>query len=493
MLKKLHKYIIKSFLGPWLAIFLICVFILLLQFLWKYIDDLVGKGLEWQVIAELLFYASLTLIPLALPLSILLATIMTFGNLGEKNELFAMKSGGISLYRIMYPLFVLNLIISISAFYFSNNLLPYTNLKMRTLLYNIQQQRPEINLQSGIFTEPVNDFCIKVERKQRKSNDLEDILVYDHRNKKNSSSITTAQHGNIHITKDKKFLILTLQDGYRYEDLDFDKDKSSKKYPHQSASFKTQTAYIELDALGMDQANEDLFKNSFDMLNNKQLVFSIDSLKKTMFERKNAIWFNIVEYSLFKGKHEWLNQSEEEKQIASRQVDELNVEEQQNIHVDSIYKNLNSAQKNKVIDFALNYASSAKLYVELTRDELNYSNRYIARHRIEWHRKYVLAIACVLFYLVGAPLGAIIRKGGFGLPVIISVFLFLIYYVISITFEKTTREAVFEPSIGMWMSTYVLIPLAGFLIYKAANDSMRVSTQFYSNFKSKFKRKSKKT
>ncbi|MDY0315919.1 MAG: LptF/LptG family permease, partial [Bacteroidales bacterium] len=427
------------------------------------------------------------------PLSILLATIMTYGNLGEKNELFAMKSGGISLYRIMYPLFFLNLLISIVAFSFSNNLLPYTNLKMRTLLYNIQQQRPEINLQSGIFTQPVSDLSIKVERKKRKTNNLEDILIYDHRNKKQSTSITTAKQGSIHITEDKAFLILDLQDGNRYEDLDFNKNINNNKYPHQSASFKSQTAYIELDALGMDQANEDLFKNSFDMLNNKQLIVTIDSLKESLNKRKNDIYFNISEYSLFKGKHTWLNMNEDELEIANTEVDELSITDLKNIHVDSIFNDLNLAQKNKVLDFGLNYASSTKLYVELTKDELDGYKRYIARHRIEWHRKYVLAIACVLFYLIGAPLGAIIRKGGFGLPVIVSVFLFLIYYVISITFEKTTREAVFEPILGMWMSTYVLIPLAGFLIYKAATDSMRISTHFYSNLKSKFKRKTKRT
>jgi lipopolysaccharide export system permease protein len=211
-----------------------------------------------------------------------------------------------------------------------------------------------------------------------------------------------------------------------------------------------------------------------------------------MHKREHDIWFNVVEYSLFKGEHKWVNMSDDEKLIAQTKVEELKVADLQKINIDSVFNNLNAGQKNKVIDFAINYASSAKLYVELTRDELVGYNRWIARHEIEWHRKYVLALACLLFYLIGAPLGAIIRKGGFGLPVIVSVFIFLIYYIISITFEKTSREMVLAPEWGMWISTFVLIPVGLFLIYKAANDSMRISSHFYERLTSFFKRKSKR-
>lgn len=319
MFKQIHKYIIKSFLGPWLVTFLICIFLLLMQFLWKYIDDLVGKGLEWTVIFELLFYASLTLVPLALPLSILLATIMTFGGLGEKNELFAMKSGGISLYRIMYPLLVFNIIISFGAFYFSNNLLPYTNLKMRSLLFSIQQQRPEVNIQNGIFTQPVDDLSIKVDRKYRNNNTLEGVLIYDHRGNSGNKNVTTAEAGNIKITEDKSILIMELFDGYRYEELNLEKDKKSTKKtrPHQQSKFKKQTVYIQLDGLGLDRSNEDLFKNGFEMLNNNQLTGAIDSLRINLHKRENEIWTNINKYSLFKGEAAWLKLNDEQKKNSS--------------------------------------------------------------------------------------------------------------------------------------------------------------------------------
>jgi len=191
MLKRLHLYMLGKFAGPLVLTFLISIFLLLMQFLWKYIDELVGKGLETGVILELLFYASLTLVPLALPLSILLASLMTFGNLGEQYELFAMKSGGISLIRIMYPLVVLTAGIAVGAFFFTNNILPYTNLKMRSLLFSIQQQRPEINLQNGIFTEAVDGFSIKVENKD-KNQVLHNIMIYDHRAKNGNKNVTTA-------------------------------------------------------------------------------------------------------------------------------------------------------------------------------------------------------------------------------------------------------------------------------------------------------------
>lgn len=494
MLKKLHIYIIKSFLGPWVATFFICVFLLLMQFLWKYIDDLVGKGLEWNVIAELLFYASLTLVPLALPLSVLLATIMTFGALGEKNELFAMKSGGVSLYRIMYPLFVLNIFLTIGAYYFSNDLLPYTNLKMRSLLFSIQQQRPEINIRNGIFTEPVDNLSIKVDRKYRNNNTLEGILIYDHRSNSGNTNVTTAEAGNIKITEDKSVLIFDLTDGYRYEELKLEKEAKSvnKKHPHQTSKFKKQIVYIELDGLGLDRNNEELFKNGFEMLNNRQLKSAVDSLRNSLHKREHDIWFNIVEYSYFKGEHSWLSLSDEEKIIAQTKVDDYKLDlKNSKVNLDDIYNGLNDNQKNKVIDFALNYARSTKQYVEITGDELIGYSRWIARHEIEWHRKFVLALACLLFFVVGAPLGAIIRKGGFGLPVIISVFIFLIYYIISITFEKTVREMVFAPEFGMWVSTFILIPIGVFLTYKASNDSMRISSHFYSKITGLFKRKSK--
>ncbi len=469
-----------------------------MQFLWKYIDDLVGKGLDWYVILELLFYASLTLIPMALPLSILLASIMTYGGLGEKNELFAMKSGGVSLLRLIYPLFILNMFISLAAFHFANNLLPYTNLKMRSLLYSIQQQRPEISLQSGIFTEPVDDFVIKVDRKHRRNNGLENILIYDHRNKSGNTNVTTAEFGNLKMSEDETVLIFDLFNGYRFEEVQVERSSPSRsKYPHQRSNFKRKTVFIELDGLGLDRNNEELFKSGFEMLSNKQLLHALDSLNTRLRKRENDIWFNLTEYSLFKAKHSWHPEDEALAYIADKHVHEVDInivtdkEEILFIDYDSLYQSLNYSQKNKVVDFALNYGRSAKTYVEAVKTELTGYKRWIARHDIEYHRKYVLSVACLLFFLLGAPLGAIIRKGGFGLPVIISVMVFLFYYIISITFEKMVREMVLIPETGMWISTIIILPLSLYMLSKASNDSMRLSPHFYEKFEKFFRKKRK--
>jgi lipopolysaccharide export system permease protein len=363
---------------------------------------------------------------------------------------------------------------------------------MRSLLFSIQQQRPEVNIRNGIFTEPVDNFNIKVDRKYRNNNTLEGVLIYDHRNMSGNSNVTTANAGNIKITEDKSVLIMELFDGYRYEELKLDKDakKGNKTRPHQKSKFKKQIVYIELDGLGLDRSNEDLFKNGFEMLDNSQLRQAIDSLHKSLHKREHDIYFTIKSYSLFKGEASWINLTDEQKQIAQIGAEELLISEPQLVvNIDSIYSNLNQNQKNKVVNFALNYSRAAKQYVDVSYIEVDGYERWIVRHQVEWHRKYVLSLACLLFYLIGAPLGAIIRKGGFGLPVIISVFIFLIYYIISITFEKTVRELVLPPEIGMWISSAILVPIGVFLIIRTANDSMRISPHFYQKFKNLFRKK----
>jgi lipopolysaccharide export system permease protein len=452
-----------------------------MQFLWKYIDELVGKGLDWTVITELLLYASLGLVPMAMPLSVLLASLMTFGNLGEKNELFAMKAGGISLYRIMFPLLIFTILISIATFYFSNDILPYTNLKMRSLLYSINEKNPEVNIQSGIFNEPVENFSIKADKKTRNSNVLENILIYDNRNSSGNSSVVTAKHGTIKITEDKAFIILDLYDGYSYEEIKSQNTPDTK--PHQKLKFEHQTVYVELDGLELERGNEDFFRNNYNMINNSQILYAVDSLKKRLNDREYENWKNLVTYSIFKG----IPRNPELTKKTQK------IQKDFSYDLDSIYNNLDRSQKNKVLESALNYGRSAQRNIEITMDELTSSKRWIARHEIEWHRKYTLSLACLLFYLIGAPLGAIIRKGGFGLPVIVSVVIFLFYYIISMTFENTIRELVISADLGMWMSTYILIPLAIFLTFKATNDSMRISSHFYQSIAKFFKRKTKTT
>lgn len=503
---------LSKFVGPLILTFLISVFLLLMQFLWKYIDELVGKGLETGVILELLFYASLTLIPLALPLSILLASLMTFGNLGEQYELFAMKSGGISLVRIMYPLIFLTAIIAIGAFFFTNNILPYTNLKMRSLLFSISQQRPEINIQNGIFTEAVDGFSIRVEGKD-KDQTLKQILIYDHRTRNGNKNVIVAESGSLKVTENKSHMIINLNNGIRYEEMTkgLEKNATQNTYPHQRTSFAQQIMYLQLEGLGLDRNNEDLFKNGFEMLNIKQLRTAGDSLKYTLFKRRTNIAHNLLLYSMFKGRVNPIPappNSEIDLRRAGtiRHLDSITKDQRAKfgiipseekigtIDIDSLFNTLSHTQKNKVIDFALNYSRSAKTYVDMTGDEVEMSLKWITRHSIEWHRKFTIAFACIILFFVGAPLGAIIRKGGFGTPVVVSVLVFLLYYVVSITFEKMARELAIPSFWGMWSSVLIMFPLGLFLTVKAMNDSLLISQEQHSLWakRFKFKRKPKK-
>ncbi len=469
-MKRLHRYILRAFIGPWVITFLLCVFILLMQFLWRYIDDLVGKGLDFSIILELMFYASFSLVPLALPLSGLLASIMAMGKFGETNELFAMKSGGVSLYKIMAPLVAFNIVISIAAFIFSNNIMPYTNLKMRALLFGIQQQRPEVIIQNGIFVEPADDIFIKVDQKTR-SNDLNGILIYDHRSTSTPNNVTMATSGNIMITEDNSMMVLELHDGTRHEDI------KGSKYQHQSSKFERQITYLELDVTGIDKDNEEFFKGGYEMLNNQQLKYTMDSLYVALSDREQEICGNFKRFQIFRGMNDVYHTNmayvySKAPPLVITANDESVVSK---IRIDTALSMMDNIQKEQVYEFAVNYSRSANTYLNIVTDEIDGTRRWIIRHEIEWYRKYSLSLACLLFCLIGIPLGSIIRKGGFGLSTVVSVFIFLLYYIISTTFESTVKELVTPTYIGMWVSSAILLPIGIYLVVAVANDNLRIN------------------
>jgi len=438
-----------------------------MQFLWKYIDDLVGKGLETKVIAELLLYATANLIPMALPLSTLLAALMTMGNLGENNELLAMKSAGISLPRIMSPLILITITISISAFFFSNNVLPYTNLKMTTLLYSVKQQKPELAIKEGVFT-TINDvYSIKVGEKDQKTSLMHRIMIYDHSKNEGNIVITYADSGYIKVTNDEKFLVATLFSGNTYEERP-EKNQSKKTarlYPSTKQIFQEQVITFELQGKGLQKTDEDLFKSSAQTMNLKQLEIVKDSLTKQYEIREKAFQKNVYTTIL----HDNIGQKE------------LNPLHKKTFHLsgDSLFNSISHQEKQRVIEAALSKARSQKSYISSTSSEFFSKGKYIAKHKIEWNRKFSLSFACFVFFFIGAPLGAIIRKGGLGMPVVISVLFFVLYYIITITGDKFARELIWHPAAGMWLSSFILLPLGAFLSYKATTDSVIMNSDFY--------------
>lgn len=442
-----------------------------MQFLWMYIDDLVGKGLDVLVIAELLLYTSAGLVPMALPLSTLLASLMTLGNLGEHNELLAMKSAGISLPRIMHPLIIITIFISLGGFFFSNNVLPYSNLKMTTLLWDVKQQRPDLSIRVGEFNDDIEGFSIKIGGRDFHTNLMTDILIYDHSSQDGNFLVTVADSGYMHMTSDEKFMKITLFSGYSYEEMIEKRTvRRSKdaKFPARSNHFEKQVLLMELEGFGFERSNEDLFKSSFHALNLNQLAHTEDSLTTEIDNRLRGSNEALLNGILFRNPF-----------LLTRDSAAV---VKHTMHVDSLILTSTDNQQMEYAGKAIVTARSAKNHINSTVSELHSRNKHLVRHTIEWHRKFALSFACFVFFFIGAPLGAIIRKGGLGMPVVVSVLFFVFYYVISITGEKFAKELVWHPSLGMWVSSFILLPLGIFLSYKATTDSVIMNADFYMKF-----------
>ncbi len=453
--------VLRAFIAPFLATFFIALFVLLMQFLWKYIDDLVGKGLEWYVVAELLMYTSATLIPLALPLAILVSSIMTFGNLAEHFEIVAAKSAGISLFRLMVPLITVAIFISAFAFYFSNNILPITNLKMGSLLYDVRQQKPALSIKEGVFYSGLDGYSIKVGKKGKDGKTLYDVMVYDHTKSAGNTTVMLAESGRMEMSSDEKYLIVSMFNGRNYEEQGgYSAQKPNK--PLLRSSFTEQIVYFDLSTFKLNRTNEELFKDNYQMLNMKQLTLYIDSFDLSLNKRADELVVNLNPYfnfyrdsSVFAG-------------LANKNIEKI----------DPI-STLDVEDSLRIYDHALNQARGVKLYLDNSKDDMEGRQRQINKFNIEWHRKLTLSAACLILFLIGAPLGAIIRKGGFGMPLVVSVIFFLIYHVISITGEKFAKESVMTPLDGMWLSALVLTPIGLFLMYKATHDSSLFDPSYY--------------
>jgi len=455
----------RSYAGPALATFFIVVFVLLMQFLWRYVDELVGKGLEWNIILQLMFYASFTFVPMALPISILLASLMTFGNLGERYELVAMKAAGISLRKVMMPLGLFSLLVSVGAFYYSNIIFPYANLKFRSTLYDVRQKKLSLNIREGIFYSGLQGYIIRIGKKEPDGTTIRKVMIYDHSQFQGNTKLVMADSGRMQQTADGNYLLLTLFNGTNYEETS--KQSDSQKNPFQRTGFTSEVIKFDLSQFKMTRSDDDFFKNAYYMLNVKQLGYSSDSLGKEVGQRVHDMRSSMLSY------------------YSGFTKASLN---------DSIYKKLPPAiaemkfenrpieQRKQIASYALGLARNVRGSFEYNRQMVKEKVELKARYDIEWHRKFTLSFACFALFLIGAPLGAIIRKGGLGMPLVISVLLFVAYHVISFIGEKSVRSSVTDPWKGMWMSTMIFLPIGIFLAYKAANDSNIMDAESYMRF-----------
>ena len=470
-MKKLDIFVLKSFIGPLVLTFFIVLIILILQFLWMYVDELAGKGLEIKILAELLFQFSLTFVPMALPLAILLASLMTFGNLGEFSELTALKSSGIPLQRIMSSVIFLVIILCGVSFFFSNNVYPYSYRKARTLLYDIRRKRPELNIQAGTFNNDIDGFSIKVADKDPITNRMDKLLIYDHRDKKGNNYVIYADSGYMKITPDETGLIMTLYNGYAYYDSPEENvTTSNRKYPFRKDHFEEQVLVVSLSGFDLERTQIDLFRNNYAAQNVVRLSYFIDSSKKDSRMKRDQYYNELIDSRIFTQKSYPARQSD---------FDSTAVLSKPTFKKAELFDSIPFVEKRSVIVKALESAKSNLTYLNQKVEFLHYTDRNIRSYQVELHKKFTLAAACLVFFLIGAPLGAIIRKGGLGTPAVISILFFVAYYIISISAEKLVKESLVNTFVGMWSAIAILLPIGIFLTYKATTDSSIMNTETY--------------
>ena len=462
IIKRIDIYLLRNFLGLFLATFFIVIFLLLMQFMWLHVNDLVGKGIGLGILAEFFVYATASVVPLALPLAILLSSLICFGNLAEKVELTAMKAAGISLFRIMRPLTLAVMLLSTGAFFFSNNVLPKSQMKLWALIFSLRQKSPELEIPVGEFYDDINGYHIYVHEKTS-GGELLRIMMYDYSNGLNNAKVMLADTGRLAASADKRYLILDLMQGESFENLDKQQQRATgtkKNIPYRRETFAHKRILIDF-ATDFNRYDESILEDQHVSKNVAQLVHSIDSVKVLADGRSREQSTNLVNNRYFGRENGSTAMLPAEVNRAERQIYDL----------DTLWAALDIARQRQVFTLAEEKARVYRDQIEYNALLLEDSARYIRKHEIELYRKFTLAFACLIFFFIGAPLGAIIRKGGLGAPTVISVVLFIIYYIIDNTGYKMAREALWPCWAGMWLSSFVLLPTGIFLTYKAATDS----------------------
>ena len=478
--KRLYSFILQSFLPLFSMTFVICLFLVLMQFLWKYIEDMVGKGLDLKVLAEMFLYASLNLIPLALPLSILLASIMVFGNLGERLELLAIKSAGVPLLKTMKPLIVLIVFISIGAFFFQNYAMPKIQVKFYSLLISIRQKSPELDIPEGVFYKDIDNYNIFIEKKNRKTGMLYDVMIYDVSQGFNNMAVIVCDSAAMKLSEDKLSLIFTMHHGQQFRNFQSESmgsTNTSKDFvPYSREDFKMKQMLIPFDANFNRMEDSELEDNSgsnWVSKNSSELRFSIDSMNIKVDS------MNVVDRQQMK------NYSH----LSFRNSYRENIDSIENLSRSFEVAPIDTLFENKELELQASILRNAATKAENNSNEFLFrsmnkvsTQKTINRHWVEWHRKFTLSFACFIFFFIGAPLGSIIRKGGLGMPIVVSVILFIIYYILDNVGYKMTRDGVWIHWVGMWFSSFVLFPLGVFLTYKAMNDSVILNADAYLSF-----------
>lgn len=474
-IKKIDIFILKAYLQLFAGTFFICLFIFMMQFLWRYMEDLVGKGLGWKVLCQFFYYSGLTLVPLSLPLAVLLASLISFGNMGERYELLSMKAAGIPLIRILMPVCIFAVLVCGGSFYFQNKIAPEATKQMATLVWSMKQKSPELEIPEGIFYNEIPGYNLFVERKDPETGMLYGVMIYSNSRGYDDAEIVLADSARLQSTADKMHLMLTLHHGERFRNMDSKNGNENMfraNVPYMRESFINEVDIIPFDG-NFNIMDANLFSGNAQTKNLTEINHGIDSLARASDSTGHVTYANMLTSLLVR-------------ELPGNHPDSAALTERATgtgaTPFDSIYAGLSENAKSNAWKRASQKAQSMQSecdFRKMLTQDLNYTYR---RHRMEAHKKFTLSLACLLFFFIGAPLGAIIRKGGLGLPVVISVVIFIFYYIINVGSEKLAKTGEWNIFSGIWLSTMVMLPIGLFLTNRANKDSVVFNVEGYRNF-----------
>lgn len=497
LFKRLDIFILKNYLTLFAGTFCISLFVVMMQFLWKYIDDLVGKGLAFEVYVQFFFYAAETLVPMALPLAILLSSLISFGNIGERLELLAIKAAGISLFRTLCPLIIVNALFALASFHFQNKIAPDAWQKLTVLLYSMKQKSPEVDIPEKAFYNEIENVNLYVNRKNKDTGMLYDVIIYNMQDGVSKAHIILADSARLETSADKMHLLLHLYQGEQFENLSGNTMRANN-VPYRRETFVEKHFIIDFDT-NFNMADQDLASSSARTKNMSQLTHDIDSMQQ-YYDSLSLAFHQEMERSALRYPRKAVLSDYDSLYILrmdSAQRHDLALEERRqakakekvafsvpksNVNIDTLYTNLDSHAKQAVVMAAMQKAGFQKMDADYRASVMESGDKDIRKHQIQFWQKITTALSCLLFFFIGAPLGAIIRKGGLGTPVVIAVIIFILYYIIDTGAWKTAREGSVPVWFGTWMSTLIMTPLGIFFTVKSNNDSAVFNTDSYVNF-----------
>lgn len=457
-IKKLDWYLVRQFIGPFVVVFFVVLFAFVMQNFWLYMDEILGKGLGFWTIAQYLTNLAVVLTPLALPLALLLTGIMTFGTLGEHFELAAIKSSGLSLTRFMRPLLVFAIFIGTFSFLINNFIMPVMNLKTYSLLYDMRKKKPALNLQEGIFNKLFDGYTIRVGSRAENGRDFTDIIIYDHNGRSGNNSVTVAKKGTMVTSRDGSYLVFELQDGWRY-----DEGEDRRELEQTRMHFERWNKVFDLTKLEFKRTEEELFKNNEKMLNAGQLYMMMDSM-----DRKKEQSYALSRRQIRK----YISVLDSSKHISFYPKTDLHYQ-------DFFLETIPDTLKYISLSHIDGHLRASKTYLFNSVNEVTFNKKKRNKLAIEFNDKFAMAFACVVLFLIGAPLGGIIRKGGIGMPIVVGILFFVVFFIVSSTGRKLADEEELPAWFGVWMATIFLTPVAGLVIYQARNDSALFTKETY--------------